>query len=141
MARWINAKDATAMLELCHNQVAVHHHYDKKMRWNRRIKKEKDGRLYVNIDDYRSANDSNALTKERLGLLYYELSEAYGPTNLSKMLRPFLPNQSYQSIYMYFNYFNFKNRRSALKYYLALRALKRSLVWEHTPMTSSTNAA
>lgn len=141
MARWLNVKDASAILGLCFNQVAVHHHYDKKVGWNRRIKKEKDGRLYVNIDDYRSAVDSNALTKKRMSELYYELSDTYGPMNLAKMLRPFLDKQSYQSIYMYFNYFNFKNRRSALKYYLALRALKRSLACQSIPMTSSTNAA
>lgn len=142
MARWINAKDAVIVLGKHANQIAVDYCRDKKMGWNRRIEKREDGRLYVNVDAYRSQMSTNELTKKRIEALYFFLYKQYEcETHMIQALNEFLPYQSFESIYMYFRHFSFKNRKSALKYYLALNALKRSLTCQNIPMTLSTNAA
>ena len=141
MARWIRADIAAKLLGIHRNQIAVDHYHDKKVGWKKRIKKGEDGRLYANVDDYRSSHLSNALTKVRIERLYFELRERYEEGEIVKMLIPFLPPQSDTTTYMYFKNFSFGYRRVALKYYHALKALKRSLAWQNTPMTPSINAA
>lgn len=141
MARWFKAKVACLMLGKHTNQIAVDYYNDKKQGWNRRIRKGDDGFLYANVDNYRSPCESNTLTKKRIEDLYYDLLEAIGEDGLISSLVKKLSHQTKNSIIQYFDAFSLKNRKTAIKYYIALRAIKQETKCQTAIMTPSFNAA
>ncbi len=129
MAEWQKVKLAEYTLEKHKNQFAVDRYNDKKVGWNRRSKLI-NGKLYVNVKEYRSFFMSNTLTRERVKKLYFKLEKIFGKKQLYSKLYKEVKNKSYQTVYYFFNDFKLKNRRATIEYYLILKKLYKKVSHE-----------
>jgi len=121
---WETPLKASIILEKTVNCLYSNYYEDLKVNWKKRFKKE-DGKLLVNIKEYRSHSKSNILTKRRIGDFYYELYEFFGSTaNISKAINQLYPCMSIKSLNVYFSKFVFSDRHKAIQVYLALKNIK-----------------
>lgn len=123
---WVKPKIAAICLNKTYRQLITDYAQDRKANWRRRFKKLTNGRLLVNVKEYRGKHESNSLTRKKIEEIYFELLDSFQTTDaIAKKINKIDPSISIGSANMYFSSFSFARRKKALSICLILRKIKR----------------